>query len=213
MARARAWYRSHQFQPASDDTAGFAFVCVVAGEAEACEKAITLAMNQQCRNAACNSANPEVGVASDDARWEGENVILVYDWLYERLTPVQRATLIARWNTYFHNIRQHTWGGPEQVQSNFNWGYMRNEIDWGIATWGENPDAPVNLQHGLRVRWQDNAVPHFRAEGRGGVMQEGSAYGSALGQYSVVPFLSAQLLGRDVYRETNFFREAVFYVL
>ncbi len=38
------------------------------------------------------------------------------------------------------------------------------------------------------TRWQANSVPHFLGAGRGGVMQEGSAYGSALGQYAVVPF-------------------------
>ena len=66
-------------------------------------------------------------------------------------------------------------------QSNYNWGYMRNEIDWGIATWGENPQADANLRHGLITRWQNNIAPHFLAAGRGGVFQEGSAYGSRSG--------------------------------
>ena len=48
-------------------------------------------------------------------------------------------------------------------QSNYNWGYMRNEIEWGIATWGENAQADANLQYGLITRWQNNSVPHFLA--------------------------------------------------
>lgn len=210
-ARAATWLQTHAFTPSTPLEQ--AFRCVVTGEASYCQAAVTYAMNQMCNNAACTSPDPNVGVASDDARWEGENVILVFDWCYNYFTAAQRTTLINRWNTYFHNIRQHTWGGPTQHQSNYNWGYMRNEIEWGIATWGENAQADVNLQHGLVTRWQSNSVPHFQAEGRGGVMQEGSAYGSAIGQYSVVPFTSAALLGRDVMRETNFFREAVMYMV
>lgn len=213
LARAQAWQATHGFTPSSGNPLGQAYRCVVTGEPGYCQAAVTYAMNQLCSNAACNSPDPNVGVAADDARWEGENVILVFDWCYGWFTPAQRATLISRWNTYFHNIRQHTWGGPTQYQSNYNWGYMRNEIEWGIATWGENAQADVNLQHGLQTRWQQNAIGHFLGGGRGGVMQEGSAYGSALGEYSVVPFGSAALLGRDVYRETNFFREAVLYLV
>ncbi len=212
-ALATTWYQTHQFTPSSSDSLGNAFRCVITGEASFCTAAVNYAMNQMCSNAACNSPDPTVGVASDDARWEGENVILVFDWCYQYFTAAQRTTLINRWNTYFYNIRQHTWGGPDQHQSNYNWGYMRNEIEWGIATWGENAQADANLQHGLVTRWQTNSVPHFQGGGRGGVMQEGSAYGSAIGQYSAVPFGSAALLGRDVNRETNFFREAVMYMV
>ena len=213
IARAQSWHQSHPYTPPSGDPLGQAYRCVITGEPGYCQAAVTYAMNQLCGNAACNSPDPDVGVAADDARWEGENVILVLDWCYQYFTPAQRATLITRWNTYFHNIRQHTWGGPTQHQSNYNWGYMRNEILWGIATWGENAQADVNLQHGLIERWQNNSVGHFLGSGRGGVMQEGSAYGSALGYYAVVPFGAAALLGRDVYRETNFFREAVLYLV
>ena len=213
LAAARAWHQSHPYNPGSGDPLGQAYRCVVTGEPGYCQAAVTYALNQLCSNAACNSPDPDVGVAADDARWEGENVILVLDWCYDYFTPTQRQTIVNRWNTYFHNIRQHTWGGPTQHQSNYNWGYMRNEILWGIATWGENPQADANLQYGLVTRWQQNAVGHFLASGRGGVMQEGSAYGSALGYYSVVPFGAAGLLGRDVHRETNFFREAVFYMV
>ena len=212
-ALAASWLSTNPFNPSSSDPLGQAFRCVVTGEPSYCQAAVTYAMNQMCNNAACNSPDPNVGVASDDARWEGENVVLVFDWCYQYFTPAQRATLISRWNTYFYNIRQHTWGGPTQYQSNYNWGYMRNEIEWGIATWGENAQADANLQYGLIERWQNNSVPHFMGAGRGGVMQEGSAYGSAIGQYSMVPFGSAALLGRDVNRETNFFREAVMYMV
>lgn len=211
--RARTWYQSHPFTPRSDDPMGNATRCVLTGEATYCQVAVNYAMNQLCSNAACNSSDPNYGVAADDARWEGENVITVFDWCYPHFTAAQRATLISRWNTYFSNIRLRSWGGPAMYHSNYNWGYMRNEILWGIATWGENSEAAANLQYGLQTRWTNSLVAYFTGPGRGGVFQEGSAYGSAIGEYSTVPFGTASLLGRDLYRETNFFREAVIYMV
>jgi hypothetical protein len=213
VTRARAWLQSNPFTPRPDDPMGLATRCVLTGEANYCQSAVNYAMNQMCSNAACNSTDPNYGVAADDARWEGENVITVFDWCYQYFTPAQRATLIDRWNTYFRNIRLRSWGGPAMVQSNYNWGYMRNEIEWGIATWGENPEADANLRYAMENRWGASIAPHFRTGGLGGVLQEGSAYGSAIGEYSTVPYGSAALMGRDLYRETNFFREAVLYMV
>lgn len=212
IARARTWYQSNPFTPRPDDPMANATRCVLTGEATYCQVAVNYAMNQLCSNAACNSTDPNYGVAADDARWEGENVITVFDWCYAYFTPTQRATLISRWNTYFANIRLRSWGGPTMYHSNYNWGYMRNEILWGIATWGENTEAGTNLQYGLQTRWTNTLAPYFTGPGRGGLFQEGSAYGSAIGEYSTVPFGTAALLGRDLYRETNFFREAVIYM-
>ncbi len=213
LTRARAWYQNNPFTPRTDDPMGNATRCVLTGEPTYCQVAVNYAMNQLCSNAACTSTDPNYGVAADDARWEGENVITVFDWCYAYFTPAQRTTLINRWNTYFANIRLRSWGGPTMYHSNYNWGYMRNEILWGIATWGENAAAATNLQYGLQTRWTNSLAPYFAGPGRGGLFQEGSAYGSAIGEYSTVPFGTASLLGRDVYRETNFFREAIVYMV
>src|SRR5262245_21527723 len=134
ITRGRAWYQSNPFTPPSNDPLGMATRYVLTGEASYCQAAVTYAMNQLCTDAACNSSDPNYGLAADGAGWEGEKVILVYDWCYDYFTQSQRDTLINRWNTYFSNIRLHTWGGPTMVQSNYNWGYMRNEIEWGIST-------------------------------------------------------------------------------
>ena len=172
-------------------------------------------MNQMCTNAACTSSNPEVGVASDDARWYGDIIALIFDWCYDHFTPTQRSTLISRWNTYYENIRVHSWGGPGMYQSNYNWGYMRNEILWGLATWGENNQAEANLRYALEDRWQENFVPHSEDApgGRGGVFHEGSNYGLSIADYSIVPAITLNLMGRDMYRETDFFREAMYYII
>ena len=55
-------------------------------------------MNTLCTNAACTNPDPSIGVAADHLRWYGEDVILIYDWLYDYFTPTQRQTLIDRWN-------------------------------------------------------------------------------------------------------------------
>src|SRR5262249_45513620 len=100
ITRGQTWYQSNPFTPQSDDPLGMATRSVLTGEASYCQSAVTYAVNQLCTNAACNSSDPDVGVAADDARWEGENVILVYDWCYPYFTQSQRDTLISRWNTY-----------------------------------------------------------------------------------------------------------------
>jgi hypothetical protein len=215
LADARAWYQTNAFTPGASDPLGQALRCVLTGESSYCQNAVNYAMGQMCTNAACTSNNPNVGVASDDARWYGEIIALIFDWCYDYFTPAQRATLIDRWNTYFANIRIHSWGGPEMYQSNYNWGYMRNEILWGLATWGENTQAETNLRYALEDRWREHFVPHAEdvPGGRGGVFHEGSNYGLSIADYSIVPAISLDLMGRDMYRETDFFREAMYYII
>jgi hypothetical protein len=146
-------------------------------------------------------------------RWYGEQVILTYDWCHDQMTPSEKTLLLDRWNTYLNNIRQHQWGNAQMYESNYNWGYMRNMIEWGITTYGENSMAETFLSDGLLNRWQNNFVPYANTSGKGGVWQEGSNYGPAIAEYTVVPFMSAALNGRNIFNETNYHRENIYYLL
>ena len=93
---------------------------------------------------------------------------------------------------------------------------MRNEIEWGIATWGENTQADTNLRYGLETRWMNNFVPHAGSTpgGRGGIFHEGSNYGASIAGDSIVPFIGASLLGRDIYsNDSAYFKEAAMYII
>ena len=217
IARARSWYQSNSFSPRTspveDRAIDNAFLYILTGNAANCRTALDAATSITFPDLAANS--PTQGVASDGARWYGEKVILTYDWCYAHMTQSDKDTLLTRWNFYMDNLRQHSWGGAQMYESNYNWGYLRNMLEWGITTYGENPMADTFLSDALVHRWQNNFVPYVNSVtgGRGGAWQEGSNYGPAMPGYQTVPFMSATLLGRDIFNETNFIRENVFYLI
>ena len=204
LTQARAWYAANPFTPRSDDYLGQAFRYLMTGERQYARSAIDYAMTVELATS---------GVASNGARWYGEIVILTYDWCYDQMTATERATLRDRWNGYLEALRLKDWGGPTMPQSNYFWGYLRNQIEWALATWYENPMAATFLNDALVTRWQNAFMPQAASLGRGGVLVEGSQYGPYLIDYATVPFRSAGLMGRNLFEEGNFFREAVYYII
>lgn len=215
IARARTWYQANPFTPRSSPVEDRAFdnalMYILTGNATYCRTALTAATSIVVNDLAANS--PTEGVASDGMRWYGEEVIVTYDWCHDQMTASEKSTLLNRWNTYLNNIRQHQWGNAQMYESNYNWGYMRNMIEWGITTHGENSMAETFLSDGLLNRWQNNFVPYANTSGRGGVWQEGSNYGPAIAEYTVIPFMTAALNGRNIFNETNYHRENIYYLL
>jgi hypothetical protein len=215
IARARAWYQSNPFTPRSspveDRAFDNAFLYILTGNAQYCRTAIDAASSIVVNDLAANS--PTQGVASDGMRWYGEQVIVTYDWCHSQMTDTERAALQSRWNFYLNNVRQHQWGNAQMYESNYNWGYMRNMIEWGITTYGENSMADTFLADGLTNRWQNNFIPYANTGGKGGVWQEGSNYGPAIAEYTVIPFMSAALLGRNIFNETNYHKENIYYLI
>jgi hypothetical protein len=205
IAQAQAWYASHSFTPSSTDWVGQAAKYVLTGNASACAPAISWAVGE--------TLDPS-GTASDQARWDGESVILTYDWCYNAMSDAQRSTIMNKWNGYVSTLNTKSWGGPGMENSNYYWGYLRNSLEWGIATYYEQPSiAGGFIDNALVTRWQNGVVPFFNGRGKGGVFQEGSEYGRYMAWYPDVPFVSAGLMGRDVLRETNFYRESVAYLI
>jgi hypothetical protein len=215
IARARTWYQTNQFSPKTSppeaQALDNALLYILTGNAQYCRTAIAAASSIIVNDAAANS--PTAGVASDGMRWYGEHVILTYDWCHDQMTATEKSTLLNRWNTYLNNVRQHQWGNAQMYESNYNWGYMRNMIEWGITTSGENSMADLFLSDGLLNRWQNNFVPYANTSGKGGVWQEGSNYGPAVAEYTVVPFMSAALNGRSIFTETNYHHENIYYLI
>ena len=68
--------------------------------------------------------------------------------------------MVTRWNGFLNTLRVKEWGGLEMPQSNYFWGYSRNELLWGIATYGENPMATTFLDYALNQRWTNSFVAH-----------------------------------------------------
>jgi hypothetical protein len=213
LQRARAWYAKNHFTPRGDDYVGHAFRYLMTGDAKTARIAIDYALGLIVQDMAANNPDPDRGIASNGARWHGETIALIYDWCYPQITSAERKVLIDRWNTYIDNLTKRRWGGPSMPQSNYYWGYLRNEFEWAVATWGENPAAPRFLDHALETRWRNSFLPHAKSGGAGGVLQEGSGYGRAMTDYVTVPGFTSAFLGRPLLLETNFFKEAVYYLI
>jgi hypothetical protein len=206
LARAKAWYARARFVPRKNDPLGDALVYVVTKDTSAGRRAVDALMRFSIPEANLK------GVANDQYRWS-DWVPLVYDWAHDQMTASERQSFRERYDHYVEIFSQKSWGGQGLEGNNYFWGYLRNELNWAIATYHEGPKAKELLDHALQKRWKSWFLPYAASAGRGGIPTEGSMYGRVLLQYNVVPFTSARLLGRDLYAETDFFREAVYYLI
>ena len=221
LAQAKAWLRANPRAPAPSDhdSADYYFDVAwrhaVAGTD--CSPAIHFVMNNGIpSNQYAPSSN-----GSDRARWLGELAFVVYDWCYDKLTAQQRMDFFNNiggtgtgWNNYLTSINQQRWGGPEMIQDNYNIGNMRNDIESGIATYGENmPPAAGYLRDGIDVRWRQNFVPSVSTNSAGGVGQEGAEYASELVRDPIIPFFTMSLYGRDIFNETEYFKEQAYWII
>lgn len=204
LARARSWYQSNPFTPSSGDHIGQALRGLLANEASSCRSAITWALD-------VTRTMQTSGTACDECRWSGEEIILVYDWCYPHLTSSERSTFMSATNNWINAWRTATWGGVGMSTNNYYWGYLRNELLWAMATHEANVTmAERFLDDVFTTRLAQDFNPTTLAELRGGVGVEGSQYGPYPAWYSVAPFVTAGLYGRDLYNETNFWKEAVY---
>ncbi len=210
LDRARQWYQANPFTPGApganneERALDNAFVSLVTGQASYCRAAIDYMMSVILPQGQLD------GVASDNARWYGEYVIVTYDWCYQHMTANERSTMITRWNGFLGTLQQKEWGGPTMPESNYFWGYLRNELMWGITTYGENSMATTFLDFALNNRWTNSFVQHGSTTGVGGLPHEGSNYGAALYDYATMTLRTPGLMGRNVLGETNYFRETVY---
>jgi PKD repeat protein len=215
---ASAWLAAHPFTPGSGNYVDVAFKHVVTGAD--CSVAVNWAANW---TPSPGQVTP-TAVGSDDMRTTGETVLLVYDWCFDQFTPAQRATFISRWNTWIGNVRQQSWGGKYSgtwmSQNNYFWGNLRNELEWGIVSYGDNGAGPGStaddfIDYALNTRWAVGFVPTTQAGGpaAGGVPLEGETYGATVGAYMLVPAASLAGMGRDLWDETPFFKSMMYWML
>lgn len=191
--------------PRDDDYAGLAFVAVIGGDLSECAAPVAWLEDFTL---------PNLGnVSSDHARWYGETAALVFDWCHAAMTPAQRSIVIERWNGYLDILNAKPWGGPGFEANNYYWGYLRNDLNWAIATWHENPRAQEFLSYGLQTRYRDGFIGTYMPRfGIGGVPGEGTQYGRYMLGYPVVPFLSLRDYGMHPYAETGFHVQAMYHI-
>jgi hypothetical protein len=203
LARARTWFGAHPFQPRANDPGESAMCYLLTGQQRYAQVAINALLKFEI------SERELKPVACNKYRWS-DWVPLVFDWVHDAMTPAQRQEFMQRYNHYVEVLSQKPWGGPSMPTNNYYWGYFRNELNWAIASYHENPRAPEFLQFALEKRWDRSFLPFAAGRGRGGVPDEGSQYGVYMLNYPVLPFATLRALGRPMHKETDFFKEAVF---
>jgi hypothetical protein len=214
LAQARVWYAANPFTPSGnmwngEGLADNALRGLLANEPTQCQTAINWASS-----AASTLPIPMSGTACDQCRWFGEEIILIYDWCYAQMSPSLRTSLVSATNAWIDHWRTQAWGGVPMHQNNYYWGNVRNELEWAITSYEDNvTEAEVLLTDALDVRLGADFYPAASADSRGGIGQEGSEYGPYIANYASIPFVTAGLYGRDLLRESSYWREAVYALL
>ena len=197
LAAARSWYAVHPFTPRDDDPIGQALRGLLANDAASCASAVKWAVAE-------SAAMRVDGTACDDCRWSGEGIILSYDWCYGMMSAGDRTTLEASVDRWVDHWRTQSWGGVPMHENNYYWGYLRNEIEWGMVRYDASLTfASTQLDDAFNVRLAKDFYPATGVIG--GVGQEGAQYGPYLLGYAVVPFVSAGRIGRDVFGESPYY--------
>lgn len=127
------------------------FTCLVMANSTACNNLVTWATGLAAPT--CTTA----GV--DPLRWYGQGVYDAYDWAYSSFSAAQLSALESRWGSCLTAQDHHTapgWGtfgagGTYNMpESNYFWGYFRDDVEAAAATMSDNPtNAKVHLDDGL----------------------------------------------------------------
>lgn len=211
LAQAQRWLAAHPFSPGKADYLEIAWKHAVAGTS--CADAVSWAAGW----APPAGQVTTTAAGSDDMRWYAEDAMLVFDWCHDQWTPAQRSAFVGHMNTWVGNVEQQTWGGLYDgvwmAQSNYFWGNLRNELEWGIVSYGDNGTADRFIDHALATRWAKGFVPTTTSSAAGGSTDEGGDYGATIFQYPIIPLATVGLGGRDLYGETRYFKEGVYWIV
>ncbi|MBL8095820.1 MAG: hypothetical protein JNL73_16715 [Anaerolineales bacterium] len=134
-------------------------------------------------------------VAGDSYLYVGDlvgDVMLVYDWTYERLTPTQRTRWVtyanqAVWNVWHPSQAQ--WGGVsypwsgwsiDNPANNYYYSFLRATMLTGLASRGENAQAQSWIDTFRTTKLETQLFPTFNSDLTGGGSREGTGYGVSL---------------------------------
>lgn len=139
-----------------------------------------------------DKAGGDAAASRDDGyalRNLGPYTALAYDWLYDQLTPEQRAHARARWKVWLARYLEKGYR-PHDPGSNYQAGYITAATLIAIAEGGEAGDDGAQLWKLVAdTIWAKEMAPALSSEGilRGGDWPEGWQYGPlAVAEYALV---------------------------
>ncbi len=110
-----------------------------------------------------------------DIRFQLRDLMLAYDWLYDRFTPAERTVIVrvaTKWIDWYHNTPGYAQLWPAE---NYYAGYLQGIALVAAATAGDNPDAD-RIFTLLRSKLA-NEMPILNQRLAGGDWAEGWNYG------------------------------------
>ncbi|GAB4565913.1 MAG: hypothetical protein Tsb0020_17130 [Haliangiales bacterium] len=147
----------------------------------------------------------------NQCRWYARRTMLIIDWCHDELSDSEIDRFYGSFNDFIPRWNTASWGNPEQVNSNFNHGYMVQSFLWGLMIYHENRDLAVELlSHAYDQRWA-HFRDYARGPGSGGIPSEGTSYNQALLSYHIEAAESMRNVGVDYYGETDFFAKAIIF--
>jgi hypothetical protein len=204
LASAKKWVADTHYTPArdNDEVINNAFLYAVTKDANAGK--VALAYLKQVMD-------DKLIEHDDRVRWNGELLVLVYDWCYDLIPEAQRTALVTYINTWFDHWNHEDWGGIKHPEGNYFWGYLRNGLEWALASGPENPQSAAFMEDALVTRWQNAFLPFAQTTQKGGLPSEGTQYGRYQETYPLLPFITLASGGRKIFDETDWYRGAVYY--
>ncbi len=141
------------------------------------------------------NAGQRAVVAGDSYLYVGDlvgDVMLVYDWAYDRLTPAQRTRWLtyanqAVWNVWHYQSA--TWGGVsypwsgwsvDNPANNYYYSFLRATMITGLASRGESAQAQTWIDTFRTAKLETQLFPTFNSDLPGGGSREGTGYGVSL---------------------------------
>lgn len=120
------------------------------------------------------------------------DVMLTYDWCFDKLSDSQKQRWIAYsnqavWNVWHHETAE--WGGMvfdwsgwsvDNPSNNYYYSFLKATMMTGLATYGENDQAQDWLTMFRTTKIADQLVPLFASDLAGGGSREGTGYGVAM---------------------------------
>lgn len=217
FAQAQAWYASNPFEPRSTtnpiyssfDPVGNAFKYLLTGNTQYADIALAGVFN------AAQAMHQQIGGHCDECRWYGEEVIIVYDWLYDYMSTEQRTQLKTMLDETFEYYLDFFWGAAQTkfAENNYFWGYFRNAALWGIANYHESDNAEMFLRRSMGERWDAIGLPHFNQHSPSGIPAEGTNYGPTMLYYNIGLQQTLKLYDKDLHNETNWYRNAAWWLM
>jgi hypothetical protein len=120
------------------------------------------------------------------------DVVLTYDWCYDRVTASQRTRWLAYANQAVWNVWNHAsakWGSRtfpwtgwavDDPSDNYYYQFLRATMLLGLAEKGEDPAGDQWITQFRDTKMLGQLVPTFEADLKGGGSREGTGYGVAM---------------------------------